>query len=194
MLVQALEVQEVRGTLGVVGVVGSPFGSANGERKGKKRGAPEIGTTRVEERAVDASAQPITTPEPVLQGRKESKKRRERDSATNHEGPTVLDSPAPQLEKKKRKKERGMGEKGEKFVVSKPSPVETMPVRADGATSPKKRKRDEDGRGKQRNEEKTAKKARKAERKLKLTVATEPDCPVALSCNVSLAYDFGTSA
>ena len=115
---------------------------------------------------MDTSARPVIVPEPVIEEREKSKKRKERDDAIDPQGSTAVDTPDLQVENKKRKKEQGKGKERQKLADSEPMPVGAMPVRADEATKPKERKRDKDGKGKERDEEKAAKKARRAERKL----------------------------
>ena len=174
------------------------FGPSTSKKKSKKKGASDLETTKEDRGAVDASALAVTVPEPVVERKKKSRKLKEREGAIDPECSTSVDAPGA---KKKRKKEQGKGNKREELTISEPTLVEATPVRADENTKPKKRKRDEDG--KERDEAKAAKKARKAERKLekvlgsapKLAVSTKPkaDPSVVLSCNVSLSYDFGTN-
>lgn len=142
-----------------------PFGSTKNDKKSKKKDAPELEKAKWDEKAVDPSGRPVTIPEPIIEEREKSRKRKERDNVMDPEGSTAIDTPDLQVQKK-RKKEQGMGKGREKLAVSDPMPVEAMPVRADKPTKPKKQKRDHDGKGEERNEEKAAKKARKAQRKL----------------------------
>ncbi len=174
--------------------MGSPLGSTRNEKKRKRKDAPELEKATWDKRAVDASTKPITVPEPIIEERKKSKKRKERDDVIDPEGPSTMDTPDLQVQKKKRKKEQGKGKEREKPAVNEPMPIGTMPVRAD---EPKKQKRDKDGKGKERDAEKAAKKARKAERKLEKvsgSVSTELDRSRVLSCNVSPSYAPGINA
>ena len=145
-------------------------------------------------RAVYASTRPITVPEPIIEESKKTRKRKERDDFIDPKGPTTMDTPDMQVQKKKRKKEQGKGKEREKPAINEPMPIETMPVRAD---EPKKQKRDKDGNGKERDAEKAAKKARKAERKLEKfsgSVSLELGGSMVLTCNVSLSYAPGINA
>jgi hypothetical protein len=145
---------------------------------------------------VDTSARPITATEPVMEDREMSRKRKQGD---NPDGSTSVGTSEP--EKKKRKKEKGKGKEQGTPAIGESLPVEAV-VRADETTKPKKRKRDEDGKAKEQNEEKAARKARKADRKLQkfsnptpvLTVPTELDRSMVLPCNVSLSYALGVNA
>jgi len=136
----APEVRESRNTLG--SAVSPPFGPSTSEKESKKKGASELETTKEDQRAVDASARPVTVPEPIVEGKKKkkSRKRKERDDAID----PARDTPGPE---KKRKKEQGKGKEREKLAISEPTLVEATPVRADENPKPKKRKPDEDGEG-----------------------------------------------
>ena len=184
MLAQSPEVWESRNTLG--STASPPFRSSTSKKESKKKRASELETTKEDHRAVGASARPATVLEPVVERKKESRKRKERDGAIDLECSTAVDTPGP---KKKRKKERGEGKEREKLAISEATLVEAMPVRADENTQPNKRKRTEDGI--ERNEAKAARKARKAEQKLEKV--SDRDRSMVLTSNVSLSYAFDTN-
>lgn len=168
----------------------SPLGSTSNESKRKKKYAPELEKTNWDKSPVDASTRSITVPGLIIEERKKTRKRKERDDLIEPEGPTIMDTPDLQIQKKKRKKEQGKGKEREKPAVSEPMPIEAMP-------EPKKQKRLEDGKGKERDVEKAAKKARKAERKLEKfsgSVSIELDRSMVLTCNVSLSFAPGINA
>ena len=175
----------------------TPLGSTRNEKERKRKGAPELEKAKLDKKAVDTSTRSTAVPEPIIEEKKKSRKRKERDDVIDPEGSTTMDTPVLQVQKKKRKKEQGKGKEREKLVVGEPLPIEAMPVRADETIKPRKQKRDKDGNGKERDAEKAAKKARKAERKLEKvsgSVSTELDRPVVLSCNVSPSYVLGINA
>jgi pre-mRNA-splicing factor CWC22 len=124
-----------------------------------------------------------------MKSERKSKKRKERDDTMDLDGSTKMDTSDLQPEQKKPKKEKRREKEREKLAVTEPSPVEAMPVLADETTKPKKRKRDEDGKRKERDEEKAAKKARKAERMFQKASNTS-----VIRCNVSLSCSLGISA
>jgi hypothetical protein len=170
-----------------------PLGPTKSEKESKKKDVPVPEKAKWDKKAVDAFARPVTVPDPIIEKRKKSRKRKERDDVIDPEGSTTI--PDLQVQKKKRKKEQGKGKEREKLTVSEPMPVEAIPVQADEVT--KAQKQDKDGKGKERDEEKAAKKARKAQRKLEKVSgsgSTGLDRSIALSCNVPLSYALGINA